>query len=97
MELVKNSKVTGRVIVVNWNTWKLELRMKLDRSWRNQYWRRVDNFLLSKEKTLSVLTFNEDGYPTIALKKVEQDDNQEWEVIPAPEAPATQSIATGTT
>ena len=95
MELVKKSKVTGRVIAADHNTWKLKLESR--RGWSNQRWRRVVNFLLSKEKTFSVLTFDEDGYPTIAIKKVTQDDNQEWEVIPAPETPATQSIATGTT
>ena len=91
--------MTGWVIAADWNTWKLGLETRKDGSWMwgKQRWRRVDNFLLSKERTLTVLTFDDDGYPTIAYKKVEQDDNQEWEMIPAPESPAAQSIETGTT
>ena len=99
MELVKKSKVTGWVITADWKTGRLKLETRRDGSWmwNNQRWRRVANFLLSKMRTLTVLTFDEDGYPTVADKKVEKDDNQEWEMMLAPEAPAAQSIETGTT
>ena len=61
----------------------------------SQRWRRVQNFLLSKWRALTVVTLDEKGNAITDFKNPEQDANQEWEISNAPEAAATSSPPTG--
>ena len=91
--------MTQYVLAADWNTWKLKLETHRSGSWyhSNQRWRRVGDFLLSKWRTPTVLTLDEEGNALIDYKNPEQDANQEWEVSIAPEAAAASSPPTGLT